>query len=271
MKQEGVMQLKRTIIVCIAALSALAAAGAAAQDKSRLHQILERGTLRVGTTGDFNPMSIRDPASNSFKGYELDAAADLAKELGVKLEIVPTDWPTLVAGITANRYDIFMGGSSMNVARAKTVAFTIPYIETGTVPVYAKAAADKFKGWADINRPGVTVAVVLGTVFEQQARQHFPQATIKAVQPPASGFQEVLAGRADVTITSSIDAQGIVARYQALAHMPLEGARNKRPFGYVIAQGDATWLGFLNTWIHLKKAEGFFAALEKKWFGGEGK
>jgi cyclohexadienyl dehydratase len=74
-----------------------------------------------------------------------------------------------------------------------------------------------------------------------------------------------------VTITSSIDAQGIVARYQALAHMPLAAARNKRPFGYVVAQGDPTWVGFLNTWIHLKKSEGFFAALEKKWFGSEGK
>jgi cyclohexadienyl dehydratase len=216
-------------------------------------------------------MSIRDPATNSFKGYEIDAAAELAKDLGVKLELVPTDWPTLVAGVTANRYDIFMGGSSMNVARARTVAFTNPYIETGTVPIFPKASAAKFKTWDDINKPGVTVAVILGTVFEQQAKQHFPQATIKSVQPPASGFQEVLAGRADVTISSSIDAQGIVARYQALTHLPLEGARNKRPFGYVVAQGDATWLNFLNTWIHLKKAEGFFAALERKWFGSEGK
>ena len=265
------MQFKRTVILCVAALTAGLAVEAAAQEKSRLNQILERGTLRVGTTGDFNPMSIRDPASNSFKGYEIDAANELAKDLGVKLEIVPTDWPTLVAGITAGRYDIFMGGSSMNAARAKTVAFTVPYIETGTVPVYAKTAAAKFKTWADINKPGVNVAVVLGTVFEQQAKQHFPQATIKAVQPPASGFQEVLAGRADVTITSSIDAHGIVARYQALAHMPLESARNKRPFGYVIAQGDPTWLNYLNTWIYMKTSEGFFVAMETKWFGSEGK
>jgi cyclohexadienyl dehydratase len=232
------MQLKRTLIIGLAALSAGIAGATAAQEKSRLHQILDRGTIRVGTTGDFTPMSTRDPATNSFKGYEIDAATELAKDLGVKLEIVPTDWPTLVAGITANRYDIFMGGSSMIPARAKTIAFTIPYIETGTVPVYARSSAAKFKSWADINKPGVNVAVVLGTVFEQQAKLHFPQATIKAVQPPASGFQEVLAGRADVTITSSIDAQGIVARYQALTHMPLEAARNKRPFGYVIAQGD---------------------------------
>ena len=135
------------------------------------------------------------------------------------------------------------------------------------MPVYRKGDAGKFHSWDDINKTGVTVAVVLGTVFEQQAKQHFPNATVKSVQPPASGFQEVLANRADVTITSSIDAQGIVARYSTLGHMPLEAARNKRPFGYIVAQGDPTWVNFLNTWIYLKKSEGLFTALEKKWFG----
>jgi cyclohexadienyl dehydratase len=87
----------------IAGFAGLILAGAAqAQEKSHLAQILERGVLRVGTTGDFNPMSIRDPASNTFKGYELDAAAQLAKDLGVKLEVVPTDWPTMVAGVAAD-------------------------------------------------------------------------------------------------------------------------------------------------------------------------
>jgi cyclohexadienyl dehydratase len=263
------MQFAKLLFVAVVAFAA--AAPAQAQQKSRLQQIIERGSLKVGTTGDFNPMSIRDPASNSFKGYEIDAAEDLAKSLGVKLELVPTDWPTLVAGVAAGRYDIFMGGSSMNTGRAKTIAYSVPYIETGTVPVFQKSAAGKFKSWDDINQAGVTVAVVLGTVFEQQAKAHFPKATIKAVQPPASGFQEVLAGRADVTITSSIDALGIVTRYAALGHMPLEGARNKRPFGYIVAQGDPTWLNYVDTWIHLKKSEGFFAGLEKKWFGGDGK
>lgn len=268
------MRLAKLFVLAVAAIAVAAPAlspAAGAQEKSRLQQILERGTLRVGTTGDFPPMSVRDTATGGYKGYEIDAANDLAKELGVKVEFVPTDWPTLVAGVIAGRYDIFMGGSSMNMARARTVAFTDPYIETGTVPVFAKAAAAKFKSWEDINKAGVTVAVVLGTVFEQQAKAHFPNATIKAVQPPATGYQEVMAGRADVAITSSIDAQGVVSKYSALTHTPLEAARNKRPFGYVVAQGDSTWLGYLNTWVHLKKAEGFFAGLEKKWFAGDGK
>ena len=245
----------------------LALAGAAtAQTKSHLNQILERGALRVGTTGDFNPMSIRDPATNSFKGFEIDAAEQLAKDLGVKLEVVPTDWATMVAGVASNKFDIFMGGSSMNVARAKAVGFTIPYMETGTVPVFDKKNAARFKSWDDINQAGVSIAVILGTLFEEQAKQHFPKATIKAVQAPATSFQEVLSGRADVAVSSSIDAQGVVARFPALAHLPVDQARNKRPFGYVVAQDDFVWLNYMNAWVAMKKAEGFFAGLDTKWF-----
>lgn len=66
-----------------------------ADTDSRLHQILKSGELKVGTTGDWNPMTVRDPASNSYKGFDIDVIQELAKDLGVKLTFVPTDWKTL--------------------------------------------------------------------------------------------------------------------------------------------------------------------------------
>ena len=64
---------------------------AAAPNKSRLTQILERGTLRVGTTGDFNPMSIKDTATNTLTGFDVEAMTELAKDMGVKIEFVPAE------------------------------------------------------------------------------------------------------------------------------------------------------------------------------------
>ena len=54
---------------------------AAAQTKSRLHKILESGPLRVGTTGDWNPMTLRDPATNSYKGFDIDVMKELTKDM----------------------------------------------------------------------------------------------------------------------------------------------------------------------------------------------
>ncbi|MDH4375559.1 MAG: transporter substrate-binding domain-containing protein [Ramlibacter sp.] len=242
------------------------AAAQGAPAKSRLQTVMERGTLRVGTTGDFNPMSMRDAATNSYRGFDVEAMEQLAKDMGVKVEWVPAEWATLVAGITSNRYDIF-SGASLSIARAKTVAFSDPYIEAGTVPVIRKADAARLTGWSDLNRSGTQISVSLGTVFEEQAKAHFPQATVRGVEKPATGYQEVLAGRAVATITSNVEAATLLKTYPNLTTISKAELRNKRPFAYPLPQGDPVWSTFVNNWVALKKSEGFFDALETKWLG----
>ncbi len=263
--------LAKTLLVAGAAATlarsaqAQAPAAPAPSGNSRLADVLRRGTLRVGTTGDFNPMSFRNPGSNEYTGFDIEAMTEFAKDLGVKIEWVQTEWATLVAGIAANRYDIF-SGASVAMGRARTAAFSIPYLEAGTVPMSLKANAGKFTSWEAINADGVRVAVSMGTVFHDQAKQHFPKAAIQAVQSPATGFQEVLAGRADVTITSNVEASTLVKRFDQLAiNIPGAQMRNKRPFAYVMPQDDVTWLNYINTWVSLKRIEGYFASLEAKW------
>jgi cyclohexadienyl dehydratase len=249
------------------ALGAPQLAQAQGAAKSRLAQILERGSLRVGTTGDFNPMSFRDPGSNEYKGFDIEAMTALAAELGLKLEWVQTEWAAFIAGIAAGRFDIF-SGASVNMARAKTGAFTLAYADVGTVPLALKPNAGKYASWDAINADGVRVAVSMGTVFEEQAKRHFPKATLRSVQTPATGFQEVLANRADVTITSNIEAATLVKRYDQLTVLAGAPLRNKRPLAYVVAQGEPDWLNTVNTWVALKRAEGFFDALDEKWLKG---
>jgi cyclohexadienyl dehydratase len=109
-----------------------------------------------------------------------------------------------------------------------------------------KANVGKYDGWDSINKAGTSVAVTLGTVFEAQARQYFPDAEIKSVEAPARDFQEVLSNRAQVSITR----------------------RSRRPGAFLVAQDDQIWLNYVNHWISLKKTQGFFEALEKKWLVG---
>ena len=84
---------KTLLSITMVALAALnnPAAAQGAPAKSRLQTILERGTLRVGTTGDFNPMSIRDAATNTYRGFDVEAMEQLAKDMGVKVEWVPAE------------------------------------------------------------------------------------------------------------------------------------------------------------------------------------
>ena len=73
---------------------------------SSLDKILSNGELRVGTTGDWDPMTMKDPSTNKYKGFDIDVMNELAKDMGVKVKFVPAEWKTIVSGITSDRYDL---------------------------------------------------------------------------------------------------------------------------------------------------------------------
>ena len=108
-----------------------------AQAASKLDTIKKNGELRVGTTGDWDPMSIKDPATNKYKGFDIDVMRELAKDLGVKVKFVPAEWKTIVAGITADRYDISTSVTK-TPKRAEVAGFTETYFKYGTVPLVLK-------------------------------------------------------------------------------------------------------------------------------------
>jgi cyclohexadienyl dehydratase len=248
----------------LAAAAFVALSGLAEAAESRLKRILDSGVLRVGTTGDWNPMTMRDPASNSYKGYDIDMLTELAADLGVKVEFVAADWKTLVQGIQADKYDI-TGSASLSPARAKVAGFSDPYFELATVPLTLKKNAGRFKDWADLDKPDVTVAATLGTVQEQQVKQFFPNAKHKIVEAPARDFQEVLAGRADAHITSNVEAATLVERYPEMMIVPVAAPRARTPIAMMLPQDDQIWINWVNHWIRLKRARGFFDELALKW------
>lgn len=256
--------MRNTILIAAIGAMALMQGHAEAQDQSRLHRILENGVLRVGTTGDFNPMSFRDPATNEYVGFDIDVAKALAKDMEVEIEFVPTDWKTLINGILADKYDISTS-ASLNMQRAKVAGFSEAYVSFGTVPMTLKKNLAKFDGWASINKPDVSVAVTLGTVFEGQAKEYFPDAKIVAVEAPARDYQEVLANRAEVSITSNVEAASLMQNYPELTVIPIDQARSRRPGAFLLAQDDQVWINFVNHWIDLMHAQGFFEALGEKW------
>ncbi len=244
-------------------LGAAAMTPALAQD-SVLDEILADGKLKVGTTGDWNPMTMKDPATNSYEGYDIDVMTELAKDLEVELEFVPTDWKTLVNGVVAGKYHM-TGSASISAGRAKAAGYSSSYFSLATVPLTLKKNADKYTDWADLDKPGVTVAATLGTTQEQQIKDFFPNAEHKIIEAPARDFQEVLAGRADAHITSNVEAYKLVDQYEQLMVVPVEQPRARTPIAMLLPQGDQVWINYVNTWVQLKKERGFFDELGKKW------
>ena len=255
------MRLK---MIFVFMMTLVLANAAMAQSKSRLHKILASGELRVGTTGDWNPMTVRDPASNSYKGFDIDVVTELARDMGVKLKFVPTEWKTLINGIVADKYDISTS-ASITPQRIRTVAFTRSYYQVSTVPLTLKKNLAQFKDWEDINKPSVTVAVTLGTSQEQQVKKYFPNANIRSIEAPARDFHEVLAGRAQISVTSNLEASLLIQAHSQLAVVPVSAGITPADLAFIVPQTDQVWLNFLDHWIAIKQNRGFFENLKAKW------
>ena len=230
---------------------------------SILQKVLNNNELRVGTTGDWDPMSMKDPATNKYKGFDIDVMNELAKDMGVKVKFVPTDWKTIVSGITANRYDISTSVTK-TPKRAEVAGFTITYYKYGTVPLVLKKNLKKFSTWDSLNNKNVTIATTLGTSQEEKAKEFFPKSKLKSVEAPARDFQEVLAGRADGNITSSTEANKLVIKYPQLAIVP-DGEKNPAFLAMMVSKNDKVWNDYVSEWIKNKKASGFFKSLLAKY------
>lgn len=248
----------------VAMAAALVAAPMAAQAQSVLNDVLNTGVLKVGTTGDWNPMTMKDIATNGYVGYDIDVMTKLAEDLGVKVEFVPAEWKTLVSGISAGTYHM-TGSASVTPARAKVAGYSMPYFSLGTVPLINAKDADRFKDWGDLNAAGVKVAATLGTTQEAQVKAFFPDATHVIVDAPARDFQEVLAGRADAHITSNVEAMQLVKKYPQLMIVPVQEPRARALVAMLLPQADHVWINYVNTWIAARKESGFFDELAVKW------
>jgi len=231
--------------------------------ESNLDKILSAGVLKVGTTGDWDPMTMKDPATNKYKGFDIDVMNELAKDMGVKVEFVPAEWKTIVSGITSERYDISTSVTK-TPKRAEVAGFTDTYYKYGTVPLVLKKNLNKFSTWNSLNNSNVTIATTLGTSQEEKAKEFFPKSKLNSVEAPARDFQEVLAGRADGNITSSTEANKLVIKYPQLAIVP-DGEKNPAFLAMMVPKKDKVWNDFVSNWIKKKKASGFFKTLLAKY------
>ena len=221
-----------------------------------LDGIRARGVLRVGTTGDYKPFTFRQ-TDGSYTGADIALAGRLAERLGVRMEIVPTIWASLLPDFVAGKFDVAMGGVSVNAARAARGTFSsVTYVD-GKRPVARCPDQDRFTSVGAIDQPGVRVVVNPGASNEEFARASFPHAALRVHPDNATVFDEIVAGRADVMVTDGIEVD-----HQSLLHPELCPARVAAPFtrlekAYLLPR-DAELAALVDGWLAEERASGAF-------------
>ena len=233
---------------------------------SRLDDIVKRGTLRVGMTGDYLPFTLLDKTTSKFKGFDVDMAEALGKALGVKVEFVTTAWPQLMKDFEADNFDIAMGGVSITLDRQKKGLFSTPIMREGKTPIARCADKDKYADIADIDKPGTRVIVNPGGTNERFARANVKNAEIKVYNDNVTIFDEIASGHADLMMTDASET-----RYQQKLHAGvLCAVHPDKPFDFAEKaywlQRDVAFKGFVDQWLHIMMEDGSYRKIYGNWF-----
>ncbi|MBO0884884.1 MAG: transporter substrate-binding domain-containing protein [Mycobacterium sp.] len=221
--------------------------------------------LRICTTGDYNPLTYRDPATGQYTGIDIDMANDLAAHLGRTAIFVATTWGSLMTDIAApGRCDVAVGGISQTLAREQLTDLTQPYLADGKTPLTSVANADRLQSIDQINQHGTRVIENAGGTNEQFARQNFPNATLIIWQDNTTVFDQLLKGSADVMVTDAIEAV-----YQAKQHPGLVAVHPKTPFttehmAYMLPKGSQL-TAQTTQWLAQALTDGTFSRFYNQW------
>ena len=232
-----------------------------------IERIERRGSLLVGTTGDYRPLSFREPETGLYWGFAIELAETMATRMGVAVEFVPTSWPTLTADVQADPqlFDMAMGGITITEARCATMLMSEGYLTNGKTILCRTEDTLRFRSLEDIDRPEVRVMVNPGGLNEQFARQHLTHATL-IVHPNNEEIPSLIAqGDADVMITEITEAPYYVQTDPRLAAPLLDTPFTHGEIGVLMRQGQDDLLALVNSLIRQMKTDGTLRQLTEKY------
>ncbi len=231
-------------------------------------EIAERKVLRVGTAGDYQPMSYLDPVSGTYVGFDAELAEDLAAALGVELEYVKTSWPTLMEDTLAGKFDLAICGITITEARKEQALMSNGYFGNGKTVLCRAEDADKYTSLEAINRPEVRVMENPGGLNEKFARENLPDAsiTIHNVNQEIPGL--IASGEADVMITEIMEAGYYVSQDDRLAAPLIFEPFTHGQLGVLMPKGSEELLAYVNSFLEAEKLSGRIESLGEQYIYG---
>ncbi|UCG14448.1 MAG: transporter substrate-binding domain-containing protein [Deltaproteobacteria bacterium] len=265
-KRSSVLQAA-VVVALVIAFVGVASAGKLQQQlvqESVVEQVVKRGVLRVGMS-TFVPWAMKDK-TGKWIGYEIDVATRLAKDMGVKVEFVPTKWSGIIPALLTGKFDVIIGSMGIRPKRNLKVNFSIPYEYSGMSMAASKKLAAGFNSLEDFNRPDVALAARLGSTAAQACKKFMPKAQLRLFDDNSQAWQEVLNDRVHAAVGSAPMPLFQSLKYPEKLFLPLEKNFTKEPIGFAVRKGDYDTLNYFNSWITIVDAEGWLTERQHFWF-----
>ncbi len=252
-------------------VKAARAAGLQQAGTGKLQEVLDRGTVIVGTGSTNPPWHFEDDQGNLI-GFDIEMARLLAKGLfddPEAVEFVRQASDARIPNLQTNQIDVVFQFMTVTAQRAQLVEFSIPYYREGVGTLLL--ADSPYNGALDLAAQGSSAKVsILQNVYaEDLVHQAMPEAEVMQFDSQANAIQALDSGRVDA---AAIDESTVRWLVQQNPDIYKAGDYGWSPQTYAAAvrPGDATWLNFINTVLHeaMTGVEfATYAAAFKQFFG----
>jgi ABC-type amino acid transport substrate-binding protein len=219
--------------------------------------------LRVCIWPDYYGISFRDPRTQQLAGIDIDLSADFARELGVKLQYIDASFATLIDDLKGDRCDVAMFAVGMLPQRMAQLKFSRPYLRSDIYGVSTKSNR-AVRQWADIDQPGVVVAVQAGTFMEPVMQQALKQAKLVSIRPPATRERELEAGRVDVFMTDYPYSRRLLDHADWARLITPPRPFSVLPYAYAVKPGDEAWREAVDRFVQHIQRDGRLDAAARR-------
>ena len=169
---------------------------------STFDRIRKSGTLRIAALVGQEPYFHKDLVSGQWSGACIDMANSIAGTLNAKVAITESTWGNQILDLQSDKIDLAFAVNP-TPERALVIDFSTPML-VHSFTVITRKGFTAPTAWEDLNRPGVKVAVDLGSSHDQIARRYLPKADILGFKTRDEAVLAVATGRADCEVVLAV-------------------------------------------------------------------
>ncbi|KAB7896357.1 transporter substrate-binding domain-containing protein [Rouxiella sp. S1S-2] len=263
------MAINARSLSSLSALTLLVLSGVTtfAAHADQLADIKKAGVINVATFDSNPPFGSVDAKTHDIVGYDVDFAKALAKSLGVKLKLVPTNPANRIPLLQSGKADIIVADITITPERAKVVDFSVPYFVTGQQFLVPAASPDKLDAYATAR-----IGVVKGTTGEQELHTRFPQSRVLAYDDIPLALSALRSGNVQAITQDSTILAGLLdgapdkAKYKVLPEL-----LSKEEIGVGVKKGETSLLKAVNDELLSLEKTGEATKIYNVWFGPQTK
>ncbi len=221
--------------------------------------------IKVGMSGRYFPFTF--VKQDKLQGFEVDLWNEIGKRNDYKVKFVTASFSGLFGLLETGRIDTISNQITITDARKAKYLFSDPYVIDGA-QIAVKKGNDSIHSLDDLK--GKTVAVNLGSNFEELLRQHDTDHKINIKTYDSSFEQDVAMGRIDAFVMDRLSILEVIRKSGLplqLAGKPFETIENAWPF-LNNAHGKKLQ-GEVNKALAAMRKDGTLAKISVKWFGSD--